>query len=406
MHSSDTLLRIRASCAFVVLLTIAACGGGNEATPANPGTPADPASIPLRLERIDSTSLTFAFPLFLTAPPGDTGRLFVVEKSGTIKIVTRGTNSLVGTFLDIRSLVSTGAEQGLLGLAFDPRYNSNGRFYVSYTDTNGNSVIARYLVSANADAAVSTADRIIFTLSQPAASHNGGMIAFGPDGKLYIGFGDGGAAADRAQNPADLLGKLLRIDVSQGIAPQPAYTIPPDNPFASANPGAEIWSLGLRNPWRYSFDRQTGDLYIADVGQDTWEEVDVSTVAEGAGKADNFGWNVMEGKHCYPAGTATCATAGKTLPRIEYDHSGGACSITGGYVYRGAAIPPLQGTYFYGDFCAGFVRSFRLVNGNAMQAFDWSALRPGANIASFGEDASGELYIMTSEGALYRIVQG
>jgi glucose/arabinose dehydrogenase len=205
-----------------------------------------------------------------------------------------------------------------------------------------------------------------------------------------------------------LLGKLLRIDVSQGTSPQPPYLVPSDNPFTSATPGKEIWALGLRNPWRYSFDRMTGDLYIADVGQGNWEEVnvDVSTGVGTAGKGVNYGWNVLEGNHCYPPGTLTCNTAGKTPPRIEYDHTGGACSITGGYVYRGPAIPALQGTYFYADFCAGFVRSFRLANGAATQFFEWSALRPGGSITSFGEDGSGELYIMTSDGALYRIVQG
>ena len=388
-------------CALALLLF--ACGGGGDAAPANP------TGVALRLERIDA-ALGLGFPIFLTAPPGDTARLFVVEKGGTIKVVNRLGSSLIGTFLDVSSLVSTGGEQGLLGLAFDPQYASNGRFYISYTDVNGNSVIARYLVSSNPDVAVSTADLIILTLAQPFANHNGGMIAFGPDNFLYIGFGDGGSGGDpdgHAQNPADLLGKLLRIDVSQSAAPPLfAYTIPSDNPFAAAALGNEIWSLGLRNPWRYSFDRQTGDLYIADVGQGHWEEVNVnvSTGPGSAGKGVNYGWNVMEGNHCYPPATAICNSVGMTLPQVEYDHSNAECSITGGYAYRGAAIPALQGTYFYGDFCAGFVRSFRLINGNVAQLFDWTTLRPGGNITSFGEDAAGEIYIMTSAGGLYRIV--
>lgn len=395
--------RISLICVLAVALLVAACGGGG-------GDTSNPTGVSLRLERIDA-ALGLNFPIFLTAPPGDMARLFVVEKEGLIKIVDKGTRALIGTFLDISALVSKGGEQGLLGLAFDPLYVTNRRFYVSYTDTGGNSVIARYLVSTgNTNAAVSTADRIILTVAQPFANHNGGMIAFGPDGMLYIGFGDGGSGGDpgnRAQNQNELLGKLLRIDVSQGaVAPQP-YTVPPTNPFfGQIGKREEIWSLGLRNPWRYSFDRQTGDLYIADVGQGNWEEVDVSTVAGGAGKGANYGWNEMEGNHCYPPGTTTCTTAGMTLPRLEYDHTGGACSITGGYAYRGTAIPALKGTYFYGDFCAGFVRSFRLVNGTPAQFFDWTALRPGGNITSFGEDASGEIYIMTSGGLLYRIVQG
>lgn len=381
--------------ALVVLLV--ACGGGDSGT-------APPVS--LRLERIDA-GLALDFPVFLTTPPADAAGLFVVEKGGKIKVVNKATRSLIGTFLDVAALVSSGSEQGLLGLAFDPQYASNGRFYVSYTDTSGNSVIARYLVSSDPNVAVSTADVIILTLTQPFSNHNGGMIVFGRDGMLYIGFGDGGSGGDpgnHAQNQNDLLGKLLRIDVSSATAPL-AYSIPSDNPFVGVSgKREEIWSFGLRNPWRYNFDRQTGDLYIADVGQGNWEEVDVSTVAGGAGKASNFGWNKMEGNHCYPPGSS-CTTAGLTLPLIEYDHSNNACSIIGGYVYRGAAIPALQGTYFYGDFCAGFVRSFRLVNGSATQFFDWTALRPGGGITSFGEDTAGELYIMTTQPErLYRIV--
>jgi glucose/arabinose dehydrogenase len=390
---------------FAVALFLAACGGGGEATTANT------SGIPLRLERIDSPSLIFSFPVFLTTPPGDSSRLFVVEKGGLIKIVGKSSNSLIGTFLDIRRLVSTGSEQGLLGLAFDPQYLTNGRFYVSYTDTGGNSVIARYLVSSNPNVAVSSADRLILTVSQPFANHNGGMVAFGPDGLLYIGLGDGGSGGDpgnRAQNQNELLGKLLRIDVSQGTAaPQPAYAVPPTNPFVGqSGKREEIWSLGLRNPWRFSFDRQTGDLYIADVGQGNWEEVDVATSASGAGRGINYGWNVMEANHCYPPGTAICNAAGLTAPRLEYGHSSGACSITGGYAYRGLAITGLQGTYFYADYCAGFVRSFRLVNGTASDLFDWPTLRPGGNITSFGEDAAGELYIMTAGGQVFRIVPG
>ena len=402
MHATEllpgrnTFLRV-----FALVLLLAACGGGDDGGATPEGA--------LRLERIDAT-LGLSFPIFLTAPPGDTARLFVVEKDGKIKVVNKATNLLIGTFLDISSLVSTGGEQGLLGLAFDPQYATNGRFYVSYTDKTGigNSVIARYLVSSNSNVAVSTADRIILTVTQPFANHNGGMIAFGLDGMLYIGFGDGGDAGDpgnRAQNPNELLGKLLRIDVSQGaVAPEPAYAIPPTNPFVGqSGKREEIWSLGLRNPWRYSFDRQTADLYIADVGQGNWEEVDVATSASGGGRGINYGWKVMEGNHCFFP-SAGCNMTGLTLPRLEYDHSNGACSITGGYAYRGAAIPALQGTYFYGDFCAGFVRSFRLMNGTATQFLDWAALRPAGNITSFGEDAAGELYIMTSAGGLYRIV--
>ena len=371
-------------------------------------TPTPHPAFTLGLEQIN---VSLDFPLFLTVTPlpGDT-RLFVVEKGGKIKIVNRATNTLIGTFLDISNLLTNplGGEQGLLGLAFDPLYAVNKRFYVSYTDRNGmgNSVIARYLVSNDPNVALSTAEQIIITVAQPFENHNGGMIAFGPDNFLYIGLGDGGSGGDpfnNGQNTGVLLGKLLRIDVSQtALAP---YGIPPLNPYVGQlGKREEIWSIGLRNPWRYSFDRQSGDLYIADVGQSAREEVNASTSANGAGKGINYGWNVMEGSICYPPGTAMCSTAGLTLPVVDYDHSASACSITGGYVYRGAAVPALQGTYFYADFCAGFVRSFRLVNEMATELTDWMALRPGGNITSFGEDAAGELYIMTSQGGLYRIV--
>jgi len=390
--------------AFSVLLT--GCGGdgggGDGGT-----TPQPDASFTLRLEQVNAS---LSFPLFLTAPPGDT-RLFVVERGGAIKIIDRTSGNVIATFLNISNLLPNpvGSEQGLLGLAFDPQYATNRRFYVSYTDAGGNSVIARYLRDpVLPNVALSAADRIILSVAQPFANHNGGMIAFGlTDNFLYIGLGDGGDANDpgnRAQDTSVLLGKLLRIDVSQGIAPQPPYTIPPTNPFVGQlGVREEIWSIGLRNPWRFSFDRQTVDLYIADVGQGAREEVNASTFASGAGKGVNYGWKIMEGTICRPP-TSMCNMAGLTLPVVDYDHSAGACSITGGYVYRGSAIPALRGSYFYGDFCARFVRSFRLVNGMATEQASWPALNPGGNITSFGEDAAGELYIMTSSGSLFRIV--
>lgn len=394
---------VQAYCALVVAMSLAGCGGGGGGT-----TPRPDAAFGLRLESVNAG---LNFPLFLTVTPlpGDT-RLFVVEKGGAIKIVDRATGNLIGTFLDISNLVSTGSEQGLLGLAFDPLYATNRRFYVSYTDTAGKSVVARYLVSGIANVAVSTADLVILTVAQPFANHNGGMITFGPDGFLYIGFGDGGDAndpGDRAQNTSELLGKLLRIDINTDDFPMDPlrnYGIPSDNPLVGQM-GAlgEIWSIGLRNPWRFSFDRQTNDLYIADVGQNAREEVNASTFASGAGKGLNYGWKITEGTICRPP-TTMCNMAGLTPPVVEYDHSGGACSITGGYAYRGGAVPALQGTYLYGDYCAGFVRSFKLVNGMSTEQADWPTLNPGGNITSFGEDAAGELYIMTSGGGLFRIV--
>jgi glucose/arabinose dehydrogenase len=337
-------------------------------------------------------------------------RLFVVEKVGTIKIICRGDYTISGTFLDISNLVSTGGEQGLLGLAFDPQFNVNRRFYVSYTDRSGigNSVIARYLADpSNPNVALAAVDQIILTLAQPFANHNGGMIAFGPDSFLYIGFGDGGSGGDpgnRAQNVNDLLGKMLRIDINADDFPADQvrnYGVPASNPFVNVAGADEIWSVGLRNPWRYSFDRLTGDLYIADVGQNAWEEVNASA-SPNAGRGINYGWRIMEGMHCFNPSPG-CNMTGLTLPVVEYDHPSG-CSVTGGYVYRGAAIPALQGTYFYGDFCAGFVRSFRLAGGAATEQWDWITLRPGGNITSFGEDAAGDVYIMTQQGGVYRVV--
>jgi glucose/arabinose dehydrogenase len=422
----------RRLCLLVVAVLLSGCPGENgddEVVAMGPACPGMQTQIPplaplpgmppsgISLQR-QPINVSLNFPLFATAPPADTTRLFVVEKGGAIKIVDLNTNTLIGTFLTVTGL-STGSEQGLLGLAFDPQYAVNRRFYVSYTDTNGDVVIARYLRHPmNPNLALGAADRIILTVPhRQFANHNGGMIAFGPDDDLlYIGLGDGGGGGDpnnRAQNSAELLGKLLRIDVSQATpAPQPAYAIPSDNPcVGQVGAREEIWSIGLRNPWRFSFDRPTGDLYIADVGQSAREEVSVSTAPSGAGRGINYGWRITEGTLCFSPSSG-CSTAGLTLPVVEYAHSLGVCSITGGYVYRGAAIPALpQGTYFYADFCAGFVRSFRLANGMVTEHFNWPTLDPGGSVTSFGEDAAGELYIMTSQGgltlqgALFRIVQ-
>lgn len=341
-----------------------------------------------------------SFPLYLTAPPNDGQRLFIVEKTGAIRIVKDGT-LLATPFLDLSAQVSAGSEQGLLGLAFDPNYASNGRFFVHYTDPDGNTRVSSFQVSANPDLANAGSEQVILTATQPYANHNGGQLVFGPDGLLYLGLGDGGSGGDpqgRGQDRSDLLGSILRLDVQAGSS----YTVPPDNPFiGQAGVRPEIWSYGLRNPWRFSFDRGTGDLYIADVGESQFEEVDVSPAAGGAGKGVNYGWNIMEGKHCF--GTGQCDQAGLTLPAYEYTHAQG-CSITGGYVYRGSAIPALQGLYFFADFCQGWVRSFRYIGGVADEVTDWRVLQPGGSITSFGEDAAAELYLMTSSGRVLKIV--
>jgi glucose/arabinose dehydrogenase len=258
-------------------------------------------------------------------------------------------------------------------------------------------VVARYQVSGNADLADPASGFTLLTVPQPYSNHNGGMIAFGLDGYLYVGLGDGGSGGDpegTGQDRSDLLGSMLRLDVSGNGA----YTIPPGNPYLNTAYRAELWNWGLRNPWRFSFDRQTGDLYIADVGQNAWEEVNVQPAGSAGG--ENYGWNLMEGTHCYTRG---CSQTGLTLPVLDYAHNQG-CSVTGGYVYRGPAIPALVGHYLYADYCSGWVRSFQYQGGRAANRLDRPALKPGGNITSFGEDARGELYILTSNGRVQRIV--
>ena len=352
-------------------------------------------TVPVALEQVAEG---LAFPLYLTAPPGDP-RLFIVEKGGAIRIIEDGV-LLATPFLDIHAQVSTGGEQGLLGLAFDPAYATNGRFVVHYTDAAGNTRLSAFQVSADPDRADATSERVLLAVDQPFANHNGGQIAFGPDGFLYLGLGDGGSEGDpngTGQRLDDLLGSILRLSISDTGA-----TAPADNPFVGVSGArAEVWSYGLRNPWRFSFDRLTGDLYIGDVGGNRLEEIDVAPASAGGGRGLNYGWNVMEGRSCLAA--ASCDTTGLTLPELQYDHGQG-CAVTGGYVYRGSAIPALQGHYFYADYCRGFVRSFRLVDGAPADQADWPTLRPGDAIPSFGEDAAGELYVLSADGRVLKIV--
>jgi len=339
-----------------------------------------------------------ASPVYLTAPKNDS-RLFIVEQAGRIRIVKDGT-LLATPFLDITARVVSGGERGLLSLAFDPSYATNGRFYVYYTGAQGDIFVDRFTVSADPDVANTASDPVITIQHRVNANHNGGLLLFGPDGMLYAGIGDGGGAGDvpnNAQNIDVLLGKILRLNV----ATLP-YTIPTGNPFLG-QPGAdEIWAYGLRNPWRFAFDVPPGSapqLYIADVGQDALEEVDVAD-ASAAGR--NYGWHTMEGTQCYNPSTG-CNQAGLTLPIIQYDHSQG-CSITGGFVYRGAAIPEIQGLYFYSDYCSGFLRSFRFSGGTPVDQRDWAFTNIG-NVTSFGVDAAGELYMLSASGRAYRVVK-
>ncbi len=396
------ILRTCSWCCLVVLL--ASCGGGGGDDGGGPsGGPSVPASDDLGLASL-STSLTG--PLFLASPPGDVSRLFVVERAGVIRILDAATGSASAVpFLDIRGLVSTDGERGLLGLAFDPDYAASRRFFIFYTDLAGSLVIARYGTDpANADLADHASGTPLLSIPHPTFSnHNGGLLAFGPDRCLYIATGDGGGSGDpanNAQNPTVLLGKLLRIDPTTGNA----CTLVVSNPFTPPEGAPEVWSLGLRNPWRFSFDRQTGDLYIADVGQHRREEVNVVR-GDHPGRGENFGWRLMEGSLCFiPA--AECNPGTLTLPVWEYAHESGSCAITGGYVYRGAITPTLAGTYFYGDFCAGFVNSFRVTTeGIAQHHLTWPLLAPpGGQLVSFAEDAEGELYVITLTGGVFRIV--
>lgn len=378
--------------------SVAACS--NQGT--EDGTlPSLPASSNLRLQTI-SSSLTS--PVFVTAAPNDSTRLFVVEQAGVIRIFDLTTNTLLSTaFLDIRGLVLSGGERGLLGMAFDSQYDANRQFYIFYTDLAGNIVIARYLRQlANANLAVATSDAILLTVLHPTFNnHNGGMLVFGPDGCLYAGIGDGGGGGDpnnNAQNNNSRLGKILRISPATGA---PCTNNTP-NPFV-AGAAPEVWSTGLRNPWRFSFDRLTNELYIGDVGQSVREEIDFAAVPN-AGRALNFGWRLMEGFLCFNPIT-NCNQGGLTLPVLDYPHLSGACSVTGGYVYRGSAAPLLRGTYFYADYCNGFVRSFRLQNSQVTEQTEWPLLSPpGGQITSFGEDAPGELYLVTQSGGLFKFV--
>lgn len=332
-------------------------------------------------------------PLYLTAPTGDP-RLFVVEQPGRIRIVANG--SLLATpFLDITDRVLAGGERGLLSIAFHPEYATNGYFFVDYTDLSGDTRVERYRVSADPNLADQTSAKLILFVDQPYSNHNGGLVLFGPDGMLYVGLGDGGSGGDpqgNGQNRGVLLGKLLRLDVDGGDP----YAIPADNPFVGVS-GArgEIWAYGLRNPWRFTFGREAGMLYIADVGQNRREEVNVAPA--GAGGL-NYGWNVMEGDECY--GASACDPSGLTLPVLAYGHSDG-CSITGGYVYRGQAIPALQGHYFYSDYCGGWVKSFRYDGGAVVDRRDWGLELGG--VLSFGEDSAGELYVLSANGNVYRL---
>ena len=385
---------------------LSACGGEDGPGPSPMPTPTPPAAcaagspvsgIPTLSARRVVSGLSQ--PLDLQSVPEDPERLYVVEQGGRIRVVRNG-QLQPAPFLDISVQLSSGGERGLLGLAFHPQFATNRRFFVNYTRrASGATVIAEFR-AASADEADAGSERQFLLVPQPFANHNGGGVVFGDDGFLYVALGDGGSGGDPLGNGQSLdtfLGKILRIDVDAG-AP---YAVPFDNPFVST-PGAlpEIWAYGLRNPFRIAFHRATGDLYIGDVGQGSFEEIDIGLASRGGG--ENYGWNVTEGFACYSPASG-CDATGLTPPVLAYSHAEG-CSVTGGVVYAGCRMPDLVGTYFYGDFCTAFVRSFRLVGGEAAEHRDWTSGLGGIDqITSFGTDAGGEVYVVDRDGEVYRL---
>jgi hypothetical protein len=386
------------------LAALVACGGDTGTSPTPTPTPTSvscaagpPVSgIPAMTARLVVSGLRQ--PLDLQAAPGDAERLYVVEQGGRIRVVRNG-QLQAAAFLDIASRISTGGERGLLGLAFHPQFATSRRFFVNYTNPAGHTYISEFRASS-ADAADPASERLLLEVAQPFANHNGGALAFDASGRLLIALGDGGSGGDPQNNGQrldTLLGKIVRIDVDAGSP----YGIPADNPLLG-RPGArgEIWAYGLRNPFKIAFDRPSGDLYIGDVGQNRIEEIDVGTAARRGG--ENYGWRLTEGTQCFNPASG-CDRAGQTPPVYEYTHSEG-CSVTGGVVYRGCRVPALAGTYFFGDFCSGLVRSFRLASGQATELRDWTASTRGVNSpSSFGLDAAGELYIVDYDGEVYRL---
>jgi len=364
------------------------------------------AFVPVRGLKLVEVARGLDHPLYVTAPKGDS-RVFIVEQTGRVRILEGG-RLRERPYLDLHEKLTSGGERGLLSIAFHPAYATNGFVFVNYTDLNGDTRVERYRVSADRNVVDPASARLVLTVAQPYSNHNGGHLLFGPDGMLWIGMGDGGAGGDphgNGQNPGALLGKLLRVTPDVSADPKaPAYRIPADNPYAAghaaipAGARPEIWAIGLRNPWRFAFDDSAKLLYIADVGQDKWEEIDVAPLrAPGL----DYGWNLREGRHDYKPGKGSARSL--VEPLVEYGHGEG-CSVTGGFVYRGAAMPELAGSYFFSDYCQGWIRSFRASAGRAIERREWTGLDAG-QVTSFGLDAAGELYLTNASGRVYRFAR-
>lgn len=378
--------------AVLILLAFLLLSVPGFAAGAGTGRPIAQALPGIRLQRV-VTGLED--PVYVTHAGDRSGRLFVVEQAGVIRIIRDG-RLLTRPFLDIRARVISGGEMGLLSVAFHPRYASNGRFFVNYTADGERlrTVIAEYRVSAADPNVADRTERVILEIGQPYRNHNGGLNLFGPDGMLYIGMGDGGSGGDphnNGQRLESLLGKLLRLDIDGGTP----YRVPSDNPFVGrAGARGEIWAFGLRNPWRFSFERGSGRLFLADVGQNAWEEIDLIE------RGGNYGWRIMEGAHCFRPQTG-CDRSGLILPIAEYDREGG-CSVTGGHVYRGSRIRELVGRYLFADYCSG--RLWALTETASGRWTMGELLATGLRVSSFGEDQDGELYLVDHGGGIYRIV--
>jgi len=360
--------------------------------PTNPGE--------YELERMPGS---YSAPLHVTSPPGDE-RLFVVERGGRVEIIDDGV-ALSTPFINISSMITSGGERGLLGMTFHPDYSSNGRFFLAYTDLGGDLIVGEFRSTPGLNTANPAQHAKVIEIAQPFFNHNGGHVIFGPDGYLYVGVGDGGSGGDplgHGQNRNTLLGSILRLDIDSDGFPGNAsrtYSIPASNPFVGSAGADEIWHWGLRNPWRFWIDAESELMYVADVGQNQREEV---TVVPSTTGGLNFGWNRLEGSRCYPSG-GSCSTSGTVLPQVEYTHSVGQ-SITGGPVYRGTELPELDGTYFYGDFPRGWIRSFEY-DGQAERHWDWDHVLGAASlISSFGVDVNGEMYVVGLGGSVWKLV--